>query len=99
MFRAADLVAERLSPAVGISIRGEGRVVRHDVTLYGLHRLCISLIGKYPDLETWCELLKDRDLLIHRYTERIVAHVCECFLWLYWKEGANESTHIRIRKS
>lgn len=77
-----------LTPTVGMAIRGQGTVVRHDVTRYGLHRLCVSLTGRYPDLETWCEMLKEKELKLHQYAERIVANVvCECFLWIYWKEG------------
>ena len=81
-------MAQQLSPAVGTAIKGEGVVVHHDVTRYGLHRLCISIPHKYPDLETWCELLKDKPLWKHRYTEKEKSQVFIGYLWLYWKEGA-----------
>jgi hypothetical protein len=76
-----------VGPAVGTTIKGQGAVVRHDVTHYGLHRLCIALAGRYPDLELWCEMIKGRELKLHDYAERIVVNVCQCYLWLYWKEG------------
>ena len=79
-------MAAQLSPAVGTALRGEGSIVFHDVTRCGLHRLCISVAHKYPDLELWCELLKDKDLLRHRYTETN-KQVFIGYLWFYWKEG------------
>ncbi len=82
----AALRTPELSPAVGTSIQGEGRVVFHDVTRYGLHRLCIETSRKYPDLEIWSELLKDKDLRGYRYTERITCDVFLGYLWFYFKE-------------
>ncbi len=76
-----------LTPAVGTAIRGQGRIVYHDRTRSGLHRCCIETVDRYPDLETWCELLNDKPLQRHRYTEKLVAGVCICYLWFYWKEG------------
>ena len=78
-------MAKQLSPPIGTTIRGEGRVVFHDVTVYGLHRLCVSVEHKYPDLDTWCELLKDKSLKSHRYTEK-ASKIFTGYLWLYWKE-------------
>jgi hypothetical protein len=78
-------MAKQLSPEVGTAIKGEGSIVFHDVTAYDLHRLCVSVAYKYPDLETWCELLKDKQLKAHRYTEKM-AQVFIGYLWLYWKD-------------
>ena len=76
----------KLSPALGTVITGEGKVVFRDVTRYGLHRMCVETVGKYPDVETWMELLKDRDVKAIRYTEKMTA-VFVGYLWFYWKEG------------
>ena len=77
----------KLTPAVGTVVQGRGRVVLRDVNVFGLHRMCVSLIGTYPDLETWSDLLEGKEIKLHHYSERMVANVCECFLWLFWKEG------------
>lgn len=78
-----------ISPAIGTVIAGEGKVVYHDVTVYGLHRMCVAVKDKYPDVETWLKLLENReyDIKLIRYTEKTVAHVFTGFLWFYWKEG------------
>ena len=74
-------------PAVGTKITGEGRVVFHDVTAYDLHRMCVATEGRYPDVEVWMELLKDRHVMFIRYAEKITAGVFIGGLWFYWKEG------------
>ena len=85
---AAWAVLRTLSPAVGTSITGEGRVVFHDVSRCDLHRMCVETIGKYPDVEIWMELLKDRDVRGVRYTERVNSvGVFLGYLWFYFKEG------------
>lgn len=76
-----------LKPKVGTSIQGEGRIVFHDVTRYELHRLCVETIEKYPDVETWMELLKDWNVQEVRYTEKIVAGALFGYLWFYFKEA------------
>lgn len=80
---------KQLYPAVGTVITNEGKVVRHDVTRYGLHRMCVAVKDKYPDVETWFELLKNKPLIKikTRYAEKIVAGVFIGYLWFYWKEG------------
>ncbi len=77
---------KQVSPAVGTVITGEGRVAFHDITRFGLHRLCIEASGKYPDLETWSQMLKGMDLRGHRYTERETCGAFLCYLWIYFKE-------------
>lgn len=64
-------------------------MVFHDVTVYGLHRMCVGAKDKYPDVETWLKLLENRDYEIKliRYTEKTVSHVFTGYLWFYWKEG------------
>ncbi len=79
-----------VSPAIGTVIRGTGRVVRHDVTVHDLHRLCVELHGEYPDLETWAELVQQRRTIktwLHSYSEKMTSTVLNCYLWIYWKEG------------
>lgn len=72
-------------PAVKKTITGEGTVVRHDVSRYGLHTLVIAVQGKYPDIEVWLEMVKGHAVL-HHYSEKIVAHVFTGYLWIWWKE-------------
>ena len=78
-----------VSPAVGTAITGEGKVVWHDVTGYGLHRMCVSTKDKYPDVETWLKLLEDRRYEIKsiRYAEKQNDVAFYGYLWFYWKEG------------
>lgn len=77
-----------MNPAVGTSIRGEGRVVFHDVTRFGLHRMCVETREQYPDVETWLTLLEEREYEIKliRYTERVKDTGFFGYLWFYWKE-------------
>ena len=76
-----------MNPAVGVVIADEGRVVHHDVTRYDLHRMCVAVGEKYPDVGIWMELLKDKDVICTRYTEKMVAGAFVGGLWFYWKEG------------
>lgn len=72
---------------VGTVITGEGKVVFHDVTRYGLHRLCVETAGKYPDVEVWLEMLKAYRVKSIRYTEKItVGNLFFGYLWFYFKE-------------
>lgn len=85
MFLAGD---ERLLQ-VGTVITGEGKVVSHEVSRYGLHRLCVAVEGKYPDVEVWLDLLNAPRVnvrLIH-YTEKVSLGVFVGYLWFYFKES------------
>lgn len=76
-----------LSPAIGTTITGEGRVVFHDISRCGLHRMCVETEGKYPDWEVWAELLKTYDIRGMRYTEKETILVAFLgYLWIYFKE-------------
>jgi hypothetical protein len=77
-----------LSPAVKTTITGEGSVVFHDETRYGLRRLCVASYSKYPDLEMWMGMLRETaDVRSHRYVEKEIKKDCFAYyLWLYWKE-------------
>jgi len=74
--------------SLGTVITGEGKVVRRDVTRLGLQRMCVEMIGKYPDLELWSDFVSQRQPRIwrHRYTERVTEVGCHCYLWIFWKE-------------
>jgi len=72
---------------VGTVITGEGGVVFHDVTPHGLHRMCVGVRGKYPDVEVWMETLKDVRVRKIRYTEKMTVGQFVGYLWFYWKEG------------
>jgi hypothetical protein len=76
-----------LRPPVKTTIKGEGTVVYHDETRYGLRRICVASYDKYPDLEIWCGLLNDANLLRHRYVEKVTASVWIGYLWIYYKQG------------
>lgn len=75
-----------LSPAVGTKITGEGMVVRHTVSRLDLHTLVVAVKDKYPDIEIWMEVLKDKHILLHHYSEKIET-VFTGYLWMFWKEG------------
>jgi hypothetical protein len=71
---------------VGHGITGQGRVVRRDVTRYGLHRMRVELAERYPDLSIWSQALgPDARLLLHDYGERTSGPILMCWLILYWK--------------
>lgn len=73
--------------AVGTVITNEGRVVENDVTRYGLHRLCVEVAGKYPDVEVWLELLNEVSVKRIRYAEKITfGDLFIGYLWFYFKE-------------
>jgi hypothetical protein len=76
-----------LKPALKTSIAGEGRVVHHDQTRYGLRRLCISADSKYPDLEIWLGLMDpNAKPLAYRYVEKVyVDSVFVGYLWIFYK--------------
>jgi hypothetical protein len=73
---------------VGTAITGEGLVIFKDVTVHGLHRMCVEQLDKYPDVEVWSELLAFSGwrLALHDYRERLVSGVVVCHLWIFWKE-------------
>lgn len=71
---------------VGTKIIGEGVVVFKDVTVHGLHRMCIEQLGKYPDVEVWAQLLGTWRYALHDYRERLVSGFMVCHLWIFWKE-------------
>lgn len=79
----------KLTPSVKTSIKDEGTVVFHDVTRYGLRRMCVASYSKYPSLETWLDLLpKDAQPQLYRYTEKVTAEsVFIGYLWIYYKQG------------
>ncbi len=76
-----------IKPAVGTSITGEGKVVYHDISRCDLHRMCVETAGKYPDVEIWMDMLKDKDVRGCRYTERETCGAFLGYLWFYWKEA------------
>lgn len=81
-----------LSPQVKVTIRGEGSVVWHDETRYGLRRLCVMSREKYPDADVWLGLLpKNADVRTARYTEKETSGIWQYYLWLYWKEHHEKS--------
>ena len=71
---------------VGTAIAGEGVVIFKDVTVHGLHRMCIEQLDKYPDVELWSQMLGKWSMAEHDYRERLISGVAVCHLWLYWKE-------------
>ena len=83
MFFAGD---ERVL-SVGTAITGEGKVVTHEMSRYGLHRLCVAVEGKYPDVEVWLDLLSDVNVKLIRYAEKVSLGVFVGFLWFYFKES------------
>lgn len=77
-----------LRPRVKTEIDGEGSVIIHDRTRYGLCRMCVAMYRQYPNVETWVGLLPDAARpLGYRYTERLTAQVFIGYLWIYYKIG------------
>lgn len=85
----AERSLSELRPPVKTKIVDEGTVVFHDETAYGLKRMCIVSMGKYPDLETWLGLLEPTARpLAYRYVEKITLDVVFIgYLWIYYKDG------------
>lgn len=82
-------MSKPLVPRLKTTITDEGTIVFHDETRYGLRRMCVACYGKYPDLETWLNLMPTTaNTLLHRYVEKLeVESVFIGYLWLYYKEG------------
>lgn len=74
-----------LKPARLTTITGEGTVVRHDVSRFGLHTTVIAVKDKYPDIELWMEMVKGR-VMLHHYSEKVTVNVFTGYLWLWWKD-------------
>jgi hypothetical protein len=70
----------------------QGEIVFHDLTEYGLGRLCVELPGRWPDLETWLDVLHKRGLAVklYRYTERIGRSGLNGLLWFYYAGGQQD---------
>lgn len=62
-------------------------MVRRTVSRYDLHCAVIATKDQYPNIEVWLELLKDKDVRLHHYSERVIVDVFTGYLWLFWKEG------------
>lgn len=62
-------------------------MVRRTVSRLGLHTAVIAASDQYPDIEVWLELLKNKDVRLHHYSERVVVDIFIGYLWLFWKEG------------
>lgn len=80
-------MSKPLSPRVKTAVEGEGRVVFHDETRYGLRRICVASYAKYPDLETWLGMLPPEAIAHgYRYVEKIEADILFVgYLWIYYK--------------
>ena len=71
----------------GTSVTGAGSVIFRDVTVHGLHRMCVEQVGQYPDLEIWAGMIQPTPKTwLHDYRERMNAGIVVCHLWIYWKE-------------
>ena len=82
-------MSAELTPRVGTSVTGKGRVMSHQVSRKGLHTAVVELAGGYPDLETWIRMLPEGVRLVsHNYTEK-AGLVFVGYLWLFWKETSN----------
>lgn len=73
------------APAVKTTITGEGTVVRHDVSWFGLHIMVVAVKDKYPDIDLWLKMIKGHAVL-HHYSERVTVNVFTGYLWIWWKE-------------
>jgi hypothetical protein len=65
----------------------QGKVVRRDVTRYGLQRMCVATRDRYPDVVAWCMGLRQYGVepSLHYYTEQVRPAFIG-YLWLFWKE-------------
>ena len=76
-----------LRPALNTRVTGQGLVTFRDRTRYGLHRMCVVIEGKYPDLQAWLNMLDPTaDPKLYYYQERETAGVFVGTLWLFWKQ-------------
>lgn len=81
-----------ISPAVGTTITGEGIIVIHRVSRLGLHTMIVAVKNKYPDMELWLEMLTGKCVMLHHYSEKIVANIFTGYLWLFWKDQDETSS-------
>lgn len=80
------MAGAQIALSVGTVITGEGSVVSHRVSRFGLHTTIIATNDKYPDIELWLEMLKGQSVMLHHYSEKVTANVFTGYLWLFWKE-------------
>ena len=60
-----------LSPAVGTRLTGDGVVMLHTVSRFGLHRVVVETEGRYPDLVKWLAMLPpSARVMTHHHAER-----------------------------
>jgi hypothetical protein len=85
--RIETMTSHDLTPRVKTVLQGHGAVIFHDVTRYGLHRMCVAQFNQYPDLEPWLAMIEKARVLAHRYVEKETAGVFIGYLWIYFKEG------------
>ncbi len=64
-----------------------GDVVQHDITRFGLGRLCIEQSERYPDVITWHEVVRAKrvHVLLYSYGERLTRAGMVGRLWIYYK--------------
>lgn len=66
-----------------------GDVVHHDITRYGLGRLCVEMPDRYPDISTWYEAVRNKQVkvLLYGYADRLTRAGMVGRLWIYYKKA------------
>jgi hypothetical protein len=79
-------ISSELIPKVGSRLTGNGIVISHDVTRFGLHRMKVERAGGYPSLEAWCAWIEmvGGKVATHYLEEQAGREFIGC-LWLFWK--------------
>lgn len=75
-----------LSPKLGDRLTGNGVVTFRDVTRFGLHRMRVELVGRYPSVEAWCAWVRQEggEVMTHYFEEKAGREFVG-ILWLFWK--------------
>lgn len=72
---------------------GGEKVIHHARVLdrfgrwYGLVKIGIEAERRYPSIETWRQVLKDKTLVLHHYDFRPGEHSFGGRLWIWYKEA------------
>lgn len=67
---------------------GSGHVVKHDLTAHGLGRMVIEQADRYPDLDTWVDVLisERKQVMTYNYSQKLHKSFFG-YLWLFYKEA------------
>ena len=73
------------------TVTPQGRVASHDVTRYGLHRICIEQGVSRPDADLWIGIIPDGfEVLANYVDEKLVGNQHLFSLWIFCKPAKGD---------